>query len=175
MTDMTTQNPATWRFSREGKEEDVALEAWAWAAGYRGEDGEVRQFGLDGVFHQFAELDQDRVESLTMYDTANPERRYDLYVRPGMQLFHFYRNFRFQVDTPDAWGAKAYVFGWKDRESGLACYHYILPDGNLVTGAGEDLMAVGSILQVTRVRREEEAKAARAAHERAVGDLAAGK
>lgn len=127
----------TYTFVREGVPEEVTEEAWGWGVVYR--DGtELRQFGDDGVFHQFREIDQAKVCMFVMYRMDDQEKRYDMLVREGVQIFHFYRNFIFDAGQKGETKVKVYVFGWKD---GDACaYHYILPNGRLMispSGEGE--------------------------------------
>lgn len=95
---------------------------------------ELHQFSPAGYFHQFGEIDQARVRMFTMYRLDDMGKRIDIAVRPGMQIFHFYRNFGF-----DYMGAirreRIYCFGWKDK--GAEAYHYILPDDRIVMGNGD--------------------------------------
>lgn len=115
-------------FIREGKEETVQPERWAWGVVYK--DGtELKQFD-NGIFHQFQEIKQDEVEMFVMFEMEG-EKRIDMVVT-GKQIFHFYRNFVFDYMSKDKRQAKVYVFGWKNKESGDTSYHYILPDDRIV-------------------------------------------
>lgn len=128
----------------EGKEIEVAEEKWAWCVGY--EDGtEFRQFGKDGIFHQFAEVKQEGVEVMIMYETGESRRRFDMYLKTGMKIFHFYRNFIFKAASAEEARARVYCFGWKSAE-GASEYHYILPSGNMMIGAGHDTQTLSAVV-----------------------------
>lgn len=119
-----------WKFNREGVEESVSLERWVWGVVYT-DGSELHQFGEDGVFHQFREIDQSRVQMFVMYSPADG-RRYDLVVSPEMKLIHFYRNIR----TPDTGGkfVKVYVFGYEKNIDGRnqQVLNFIMPDDRIV-------------------------------------------
>lgn len=118
-------------FTREGVPETVALEQWAWGVVY--DDGtELRQFGEDGVFHQFREIEQAKVEMFVMYHTADNSRRFDIPLAKENkpQIFHFYRNLMLEVGSANERSVRVYVFGWK--RDGVASYNYIMPNGNLI-------------------------------------------
>lgn len=127
-----------YKFKKNGKDEVVSLERWAWGIVFRDENTpELRQFGTDGVFHQFVEIDQPAVKMMTMYRTDDPNmtKRIDMIVPEGAQIFHFYRNFVFDF-MGEAIKKKVYVFGYKLEKQ--TAYHYILPDDRVVV-ASEDI------------------------------------
>lgn len=132
---------------KDGKREEIGMEAWAWAVGYKG-GSEIRQFGRDGIFHRFAEVDQAKAEVLTMYATDGSGRRFDLYLKPGMKIFHFYRVVVLNHGRPEELRARIYCFGWKDE--GVSTYQYVLPSGNLVIAAGHDLAELSGIVEADR-------------------------
>lgn len=121
--------------------EEVMLERWAWGVIYN--DGtEMKQFGDDGVFHQFQEIRQEDVDVFVMYKLDDPQKRIDMDVR-GKQIFHFYRNFVFGAGTPNETRAKVYCFGWTEK-TGWGRYEekkevccYIMPDDRIVFGNRE--------------------------------------
>lgn len=117
-------------FNRDGVPEEVAVERWAWGVVYD-DDTEFHQFGADGVFHQFKEIEQDRVKMFTMYEVGG-EGRVDMPVK-NVQIFHFYRNLMLDQGTDDARTVRVYVFGWKDAETGATSYNYILPDDRIIS------------------------------------------
>ncbi len=123
-------------FMRDGVEEKVELERWAWGVVY--EDGtELHQFSEKGDFFQFGYIDQPRVKMFVMRRTDGAAGRIDMMVSGERQLFHFYRHLVLQAGTPMEQRVKVYVFGWKER-GGASMYHYILPDDRLIT-ANEDI------------------------------------
>lgn len=118
-----------YQFVREGKPERVALERWAWGVVYK--DGtELRQFGEDGIFHQFKEIVQEQVAMFVMYRTDDESKRIDMPVHEGMQIFHLYRNLVLENSSRRV---RVYVFGWKKTGVTVASYNYILPDDRLIT------------------------------------------
>lgn len=116
------------------QEIEIPAERWAWGVVYK-DDSELKQFGDDGRFHQFGEINQKEVRIFTLYRMDNMNKRYDIVVRDGMQIFHFYRNFIFNVRTPEERRERAYVFGYK--ENNHTSYFYILPDDRMVIGNGD--------------------------------------
>lgn len=120
--------PKKYTFVRDGVEEDVALERWAWGVVYK--DGtELHQFDAEGKFHQFREIEQDKVAMFVMYQPGT-NKRIDLPLRGNVQIFHVYRHIGL-----DNWTRKVqvYVFGWKDLDTGAVTYNYILPDDRVLT------------------------------------------
>lgn len=117
-------------FTRDGVEEKVALERWGWGVVYK-DDTELHQFDSNTKkFHQFKEIELESVKMFVMYhtNTALTEKRIDMLVSEGTQVFHFYRHLVLDNDTRRV---KVYVFGWK--RDGIASYNYILPDDRIIT------------------------------------------
>lgn len=120
---MENKQPTKWFHNQE----EVKLERWIWGVVYQ--DGtELKQYDADGKFHQFKEIDQNKVRLFVM---LNPEtgKRFDLLKKEGMQLFHFYRI----CGTIDGEGRRenrVYVFGYKEKKH--TAYHYILPNDTLL-------------------------------------------
>jgi hypothetical protein len=71
-----------------------------------------------------------------MFSIYSDYGRIDLPVE-NKQIFHFYRHIIFRAGTPQERRAKAYCFGWKDRESGKAVYNFILPDDRMIISDGD--------------------------------------
>ncbi len=109
---------------------EIPPERWAWGVVYT--DGtELKQFGDDGQFHQFREIDQGKVEMFVMYKLEDPDKRIDMVVA-GKQIFHIYRITVLNANTPHERKSKVYVFGWRDPETRSTHYNYILPDDRIV-------------------------------------------
>ena len=126
--------PLTYKFNNEV----VPLERWTWGVVYR--DGtELHQFDDKGVFHQFQEIDQERVSLFVMFKPDDPTKRIDTVVNLDMQLFQFYRNVGIDYGAPTFRLVRVFVFGWKTRETGEASYHFILPDDRVVMSTSPDI------------------------------------
>jgi len=115
---------------KDGREIEATLERWGWGVVYK-DKTELRQFGDDGVFHQFAEIKQDELEMFVMMMTDGSEKRIDMAVT-GKQIFHFYHNIVLNMLTPEQRKIRVYCFGWKDKETGATSYNFILPDDRVV-------------------------------------------
>lgn len=121
---------STFKFFRDGVEERVQAERWGWGVMYK-DDTELHQFGDDGMFHQFGEINQDNVSLFVMYRLDDIGKRYDIVVTPGMKLIHFYRNVR------PYWSdvfIKTYGFGYEKNIGGKneIVLIFILPDDRVV-------------------------------------------
>lgn len=118
--------------------ETAEPERWAWKVTY--EDGtELKQFGDDGKFHQFREIDQPNVGLFCMYMMENEAKRFQLVIHAGVQLFHFYRNSILAAGTSQESRIKTYNFGWKDRTTGSSVYFVIMPDDEIIAGPADIL------------------------------------
>ncbi len=116
-----------YKFIRDGIEETVTREKWCWGVVYQ--DGtELKQFGDDGMFHQFKEINQDDIKMFVMYKPDEENKRIDMPVT-NKQVFHFYRNVVLENGTRHL---KVYVFGWIDITSGKRMYTFILPDDRCI-------------------------------------------
>lgn len=119
----------SYTFEKEnGKVIEVPQEAWQWGVRYDDET-ELHQFGNDGKYHQFTEIEQDRVELFSIY-RKDMEKRIDIVVTEGMQIFHFYREVHAHYFEEAGKTVRVYAFGWK--KDGQAAYHFILPDDRMV-------------------------------------------
>jgi len=117
--------------TKENGEKIMATpERWCWGILYKNHE-ELKQFGDDGIFHQVAEIDHNRIEMFTMYKLEDMGKRIDLLVE-GKQIFHFYRQTVFNARTPEERKVTVYVFGWKNKDTKEVVYHYILPDDRMV-------------------------------------------
>src|SRR3989344_4017226 len=69
----------------------VSEEVWQWEAYF--ENGTVlKQFDDNGLFHQFAEIDQGQLAVFKMVSRHYPQTYTLLFSDPDMKLIHFYRN-----------------------------------------------------------------------------------
>jgi hypothetical protein len=121
-------------FMRDGVPERVQPEKWRWGVIYQ-DDTELLQFGVDGIFHQFREIEQDKVKMFVMYTMgdANSGNRIDTVIDPETtQIFHFYRNMMLDQGSENARTIRVYVFGTKNKVTGAMHYTYILPDDRLI-------------------------------------------
>lgn len=157
-------------FMRNGVPEKVTPEPYGWGVVYK-DGSELKQFGDDGVFHQFQEIVQENVEMFVLYKMDHIEAligasRFDVPVTPNMQLFYFYRNMQLDMGGPTERFIRVFVFGWKDRTRFMwvekenqetylmetvkeyaTAYHYVLPDGRIIS-ADHDIHDVASAYEL---------------------------
>lgn len=113
--------------------EQVAEEKWGWCAIYK-DNTELRQFDLDGNFHQVGEIDQERLYLFSMYQIKDPSKRIDLIVPNGAKIIHKYRHIRPYYKEEFL---KVYLFGYKKGDH--YAYHAILPDDRIVIADTNDM------------------------------------
>ena len=106
--------PAKYTFIRNGVSELVDQEPYGWEAHYS--DGTIlKQFGDNGIFHQFKEIDQTKLAAFKMV-SASDKPTYVVPFAPGkMKLIHFYRTVGLNFGTPDFKVIKACVFGYEQK------------------------------------------------------------
>jgi len=121
-------------FDKDTKKfEEVVPEKWQWEAHFF--DGTVlKQFGDDGTFHQFKEIDQNK---LMLFKMVSIEGRspYTLFFDPQkMKLIHFYRRTRLNVGTPAEQRITLYCFGYETNINGIVhkVIMAILPNDELI-------------------------------------------
>lgn len=102
----------------------VEKEAWFWEAVYT-DNSVLKQFDDDGFFHQFQEIEQDKLAVFTMRNDDG--KSFSLVFPKNSKLIHFYRNMMLENATVRV---RLYVFGYQDV-SGKKLF-VIMPDGNLV-------------------------------------------
>ena len=127
-----------WVFNRkvEGEAERfepefVDLEKFVWGVVY--DDGtELHQFGNDMFFHQFKEIQLDKVKMFTVYNSENMNNRFDILVKPEKHQPFFVYKRHILEHGGDERRVTVYMFGVKDKETGNAKYHYLFPDGRLI-------------------------------------------
>ncbi len=109
-------------------------EVWQWEAYY--EDGQVlKQFGEDGIFHQFAEIDQGHLAMFKMVSPYHPQTYSLLVSDPAMKLIHFYRNTILNAGSSGEQRTKMYCFGY-EKKIGSQSHKVIMiitPSNDLIT------------------------------------------
>lgn len=93
---------------------DTPEEIWGWEVQY--EDGTIlKQFDDDGIFHQFAEIDQNRIAIFRMTSKHYSQTYSILFADPGMKLIHFYRNTILNAGTEFEERQRLYCFGYEKK------------------------------------------------------------
>jgi hypothetical protein len=89
-------------------------EVWQWEAIF--EDGQIlKQFDDDGIFHQFAEIDQSKLIMFKMVSPKFPQTYELLLSDPNMKLIHFYRNIVLNSGASDEKHIRLYCFGYEKK------------------------------------------------------------
>ena len=118
-------------------------EIWYWEATY--EDGSsFKQFGDDGIFHQFAEIDQSRLAMFKMLSHEFPQTYTLLFPDPSMKLIHFYRNLILNAGATDEKHIQLYCFGY-EKKVGARVQKIIMaitPTNELIVTENPDLMTL---------------------------------
>ena len=128
--------------NEKGEKENVESQDWVWGVVNK-DNSELHQYEASkdgktsGTFHQFKEIEQDKVRLFVMRNLKTGQR-FDIVKPDGAQIFHFYRNCGSQR-TEDKGDAikfnKIYVFGYKLGKQ--TTYHYILKNNTLLIANGE--------------------------------------
>lgn len=108
-------------------------ETWQWEAHY--EDGTVlKQFDDQGIFHQFAEIEQSRLAVFKMVSKKYSQVYSILFSDPTMKLIHFYRNTVLNAGTNAEEHLRAYCFGYEKNINGKVqkVILMITPNNNLI-------------------------------------------
>ena len=136
---------ADYKFFRKdtGKWIQTPPEAWQWEATY--EDGAIfKQFGDDGIFHQFDEIDQKRLAVFKMISPKSPQVYTLLFSSPEMKLIHFYRNIILNAGTESEERTRIYCFGF-EKKIGKKVHKVmfmITPSNGLIITEDPDLPAL---------------------------------
>lgn len=107
---------ANFKFFRQDLNQWVAAEEeeWQWEAYY--EDGQIlKQFGTDGIFHQFSEIDQNKLAIFKMVSPHHPQVYTLLMSDPDMKLIHFYRNTVLNAGTESEKRIRLFCFGYEKK------------------------------------------------------------
>lgn len=120
-------------FIRDGVPEKVLPEKWRWVAKYR-DNTILKQFGDDGIFHQFKEIDQSKLMAFQMVSPDSPQVFSIAFVPEEMKLIHFYRNPILAGGSPNERRLKFYVFGYEQKVHGHVAksFFMITPDNELI-------------------------------------------
>jgi len=134
---------ANYKFFRKDQNTwiETPPEVWQWEAHY--EDGTIlKQFDDDGLFHQFAEIDQSRLAVFKMVSPRHPQIYTLLFSDPGMKLIHFYRNTILNAGTSTERRTRLYCFGY-EKKIGSKTEKVILvitPTNDLIITENPDLI-----------------------------------
>lgn len=120
------------RFNRNGVWEDVDEWTWKWEAQYN--DGTIlKQYDDSGIFHQFAEIAQDK---LSLFTVTDGNKNHALVFPLGAKLIHFYRVIVLQNSTIKI---VVTVFGYE--KDGMKVLLAVMPGGDVV--ATDDMARIG--------------------------------
>lgn len=120
-------------------------EEWQWEAYY--ENGTIlKQFGDDGIFHQFSEIDQSQLAMFKMTSPSHPHSYTLLLSDPGMKLIHFYRNTILNAGTPSQKRSRLYCFGYEKKvgQKTQKLIMAITPTKGLLITENPDLIIIGN-------------------------------
>lgn len=117
-----------YKFYRDdiGKWVEAKPERWRWVAQYT-DGSELKQFGDDGIYHQFREIDQQRLHTFSMVSDERPPLV--LAWVPGRKLIHFYNNY-VKKDSNGTTLTRIYCFGYEEK--GHKVIFCIMPDDGIV-------------------------------------------
>jgi hypothetical protein len=117
----------TWKLYREGGEVvETELERWRWEVQY--DDGsELKQFDDHGIYHQFKEIQQDRIHSFRMVSDDAPP--ITISWSPDYKLIHFYRNTCLNFGLPNETRIRMYCFGY--QFGAIKTIFVIMPDDSV--------------------------------------------
>lgn len=118
-------------------------EIWQWEVVY--EDGGVlKQFGDDGIFHQFVEINQSQIAMFKMVSTQYPQGYTLLLSDPNMKLIHFYRNTVLNAGTSDEKHIRLYCFGYEKKVGSKVqkVVMAITPTNELIVTEDSDLITI---------------------------------
>lgn len=122
----------TYTFIRDGVAEEVNKEAWCWEAEY--DSGEtLKQFGDDGVFHQFKEINQKELCRFRMVHNDKPAMTM-IFDPRREKLVHFYKRVRLNVGGEDETMFTVYCFGKETKVFNRTVKQIIMlmPDGGAI-------------------------------------------
>jgi site-specific DNA-adenine methylase len=120
-----------YKFYREpGKVLYADPEYWQWVATYT-DGSELYQFDAQTeMYHQFKEIEQDRLASFTMYNNQDDPPEITIPWKKGRKLIHFYSNTMTFSSNGSRSSSKEYCFGYE--EDGHKVILHILPDDSIV-------------------------------------------
>lgn len=125
-----------------GQDEEVREEPWKWVVHYK-DHTSLKQFGDDGVFHQFREINQAEV---WCFELVSDHGSMKLLIPSGATLIHYYDEHQ-QVTSQNSTGEilndsgwkQTTCFGWKITVDGKSVKRIIRIDPNdyLIISDGE--------------------------------------
>ena len=110
-----------YKFIKDEKEIETDLEKWVWIAHYK-DGSKLKQFDDDGFFHQFKEIEQDKIDIFEMKESQGNGRIF-IDKEHGKDIFHFYRNI---VLNNEEIRIRIYCFGMGEL------FIFILPNNEVV-------------------------------------------
>ena len=115
----------------------IEKERFHWVAIF-GDGGILKQYGDDGIYHKFAEIDRDRLVEVHVYDGD----RLATVIRGGkdVQLFMIYRDRRsikIGSEIKDVGRFRFAIIGWKHKETDVVSMTYLMPDGVIISSCGD--------------------------------------
>jgi len=104
----------------------------------------LKQFGDDGIYHQFSEIDQKRLAVFKMVSREFPQVYTLLFSDSEMKLIHFYRNTILNAGTEDERRLRLYCFGYEKRigEKVHKVIMMIAPSNGLIVTENPDLVSI---------------------------------
>lgn len=115
-----------WQF----KGQPVQKEKYCWEAVYN--DGKtLKQYDDQGQFHQFGEIDQDRLIVFKMVG----DKTHTLMFEKGMKLIHYYDRYILQAGTRGETRLTAYCFGYERGKEKVVTM--IFPNETIITSKPE--------------------------------------
>lgn len=126
-------NKMKYIFNRDGEIIDAGeKELWCWEAVY--DDGEVlKQFGDDGVFHQFKDINQTKLAQFKMVSEVKPP--FIIIFNPKkMKLIHFYKRTRLNIGADNETFFTVFCFGYETKNFGRTnkVNLMIMPNGETI-------------------------------------------
>lgn len=132
-----------YKFFRQDLNQWIAApeEEWQWEAYY--EDGRtLKQFGDDGIFHQFAEIDQNKLVMFKMVSRRHFQTYSLLFSDPAMKLIHFYKNTVLNAGTQFETRTRLSCFGY-EKKIGIKTHKVIMmitPSNGLIVTEDSNLL-----------------------------------
>jgi hypothetical protein len=109
-------NTINYKFIKDGQEIEAIKELWCWEATYNDGTG-LKQFGDDGIFHQFQEIDQSKLAVFKMVSDDKPP--FTLIFNPSkMKLIHYYKRFRLNIGEENESKFTVFCFGYEIKTFG---------------------------------------------------------
>ena len=109
-------NTMNYKFLKDGEWIEAIKEDWCWEA-YFNDDTCLKQYGDDGIFHQFKEIDQSKLAVFKM--VADNKIPFTLLFNPKrMKLIHYYKRFRLNIGEKSESRFTVFCFGYETKTLG---------------------------------------------------------